>query len=81
MPCEPFNLKSLNTSEEIKNFWDNLVNAYKNGYFIGCEINNKGTPDEEKKYKDKLLITQHCYYIIKVKKISNGNKLLKIRNP
>ena len=81
MPCEPFNLKSLNTSEEIKNFWDNLVNAYKNGYFIGCEINNKGTPDEEKKYIDKLLFTQHCYYIIKVKKISNGNKLLKIRNP
>ena len=81
MPCEPFNLNIFDTERKIKNFWDNLVNAYKNGYFIGCEINNKGTPDEEKKYIDKLLFTQHCYYIIKVKKISNGNKLLKIRNP
>ncbi len=81
MPCDQFNLNIFDTEEKIKIFWDDLVKAQKNGYFIGCEINTKSTPDEEKSYNDKLLFTQHCYYIMKVKKISNGNKLLKIRNP
>jgi hypothetical protein len=80
MPCDQYNLRSLKTSDEIKEFWKTLIHSQKSGYFIGCEINKKGT-SEEKKYIDKLLCTQHCYYIIKVKQISNGNKLLKIRNP
>jgi hypothetical protein len=80
MPCDQYNLNIFDTEEKIKKFWNDLVKAQKNGYFIGCEINKKGTP-EEKKCIDKLLYTQHCYYIIKVKQISNGIKLLKIRNP
>ncbi len=76
-PEDPADVKDFETPAERA--WTRLSNAYRFGDCLATVSTSNGLPEEEAERKG--LFTRHAYAVLKIVQLSNGTKLLQLKNP